>query len=198
MNYLAHLYLADGPPGWLVGALLGDFYKGDPSRLPDELAQGVRLHRMIDAYTDHHPVVGRTIHRLAGRWGRFAGIVVDVLYDHVLAQHWSRYHRREGLRQFADRAYDVLAAHQDAMPKPLAETIVRLRHEDRLMSYASETGIQATLAFVADRVRRRMPERALPLEQAIDDWRRLRTEVSDDFHEFFPELISYAVQHQQR
>ena len=38
--------------------LHGDFVRGkDFSHLPEKLQEGIRLHRMIDDYIDHHPVV---------------------------------------------------------------------------------------------------------------------------------------------
>jgi acyl carrier protein phosphodiesterase len=192
VNYLAHLYLSDGSPHLLTGGLMGDFVKGDAHRrLPLDMGRGVWLHRLVDAFTDHHPVVGRTIRRLAGRWGKFAGIVSDVLYDHVLATDWARY-SRESLRPFADRVYGVLRAHTAFMPLAMRETVCRLIREDKLVSYASEEGIRLTLAFVRGRIQARMPGRDLPLEEAIEDLRRGRAELAADFHEFFPQLIAFT------
>ncbi len=58
MNYLAHLHIADHCQSSLLGNLLGDFVKGDPSaQFSPEIARGIRLHRLVDAYTDSHPVM---------------------------------------------------------------------------------------------------------------------------------------------
>ena len=40
MNHLAHLYLAEGHPGWLCGALLGDVVKG---RLAEDDLSGITV-----------------------------------------------------------------------------------------------------------------------------------------------------------
>ena len=61
MNYLAHLYLSDdGTPESLVGALLGDFVKGDDHRnYPPAIQRAILLHRKIDAFTDAHEIFRR-------------------------------------------------------------------------------------------------------------------------------------------
>ncbi len=86
MNYLAHFYLSGEDPHWRVGGLMGDFLRGPvPEALPPGVRAGVMLHRRIDAYTDAHPVVGRSRRRVRPALRRFAGIVVDMSYDHFLA-----------------------------------------------------------------------------------------------------------------
>ena len=86
MNFLAHLHLSDGTPGSMLGGILADFVKGpDVAALPPDILAGVRLHRHIDAFTDRHAVVQRSIHRVSAKLGWFAGIVIDIYYDHVLA-----------------------------------------------------------------------------------------------------------------
>ncbi len=46
MNYLAHLHIAEQSDSNLLGNLLGDFVKGDPSkRYGVDVVQGIRLHR---------------------------------------------------------------------------------------------------------------------------------------------------------
>lgn len=58
MNFLAHLHIAHHCQSSLLGNLLGDFVKGDPTeQYPQSLVQGIRLHRWVDAYTDSHPVM---------------------------------------------------------------------------------------------------------------------------------------------
>ncbi len=57
MNYLAHLHLADVANSDMLGNLLGDFAKGDPSKqYSQEIVQGIRLHRAIDKFVDTHGI----------------------------------------------------------------------------------------------------------------------------------------------
>ena len=53
MNFLAHLHLSDGTPASMLGGVVADFVKGsDAAALPADVQQGVRLHRLIDGFTD--------------------------------------------------------------------------------------------------------------------------------------------------
>jgi acyl carrier protein phosphodiesterase len=55
MNYLAHLYLSQHTPGFLIGGLLGDFVKGGiKDTYIGDIKKGIDLHFKIDAYTDKH------------------------------------------------------------------------------------------------------------------------------------------------
>src|SRR3954463_9153752 len=92
MNWLAHLFLSQPDPAFRVGNLLPDLLPISAlSDLAPEILRGVRQHRRIDAFTDTHPVVRRSINRLNPPLRRFGGIVVDVFYDHFLSRDWERY-----------------------------------------------------------------------------------------------------------
>ncbi len=92
MNFLAHVLLAGARPSDQIGGLLGDFVKGPlPCGLPPELARGVALHRFVDRSTDRHPLFIRSCQRISPERRRFAGIIIDMVYDHFLATHWHCY-----------------------------------------------------------------------------------------------------------
>jgi len=58
MNYLAHLFLAEENDDAKLGALLGDFVKGTIlDKYSKEVEKEIQIHRKIDFYTDHHPIV---------------------------------------------------------------------------------------------------------------------------------------------
>ncbi len=92
MNFLAHLHLAAHTRSSLTGNLLGDFIKGPlPTALAAHFDEGIWLHRKIDAFTDSHPEHKAAVTCFEAPWRRFGGIVVDMLYDHWLSQHWGRF-----------------------------------------------------------------------------------------------------------
>lgn len=96
MNYLAHLILADVPGSARLGGLLGDFVQGEVrGRFPVDMACEILLHRKIDRYTDDHPVVRDARQLFVAERRRYAGIVLDVFYDHVLLQRWHDYYAIE-------------------------------------------------------------------------------------------------------
>ncbi|EHV5550994.1 ACP phosphodiesterase [Vibrio vulnificus] len=73
MNYLAHLHLADVANSDMLGNLLGDFAKGDPSKQYSS--------EIVQACKKRFPEAQR----------RFALIALDMFWDHCLAMHWHRY-----------------------------------------------------------------------------------------------------------
>ena len=102
MNFLAHALLADPDTALRVGGLMGDFIRGPlPSRLPVQIAAGVELNRRIDGFADAHPAFRRSCARVGLLRRHFAGVMVDMFYDHFLANHWAR---------FSDEPLDAFAA----------------------------------------------------------------------------------------
>ena len=187
MNYLAHLLLGEqNPPGW-VGALMGDFVKGaiEPA-LPDGIRRGIVLHRRIDTFTDAHPVHRASRNRIVGARRRYAGIIVDLCYDHFLSRHWAR-HATLPLDEFTARVYDALARHRALLPPRLARIAPRMAAQDWLGSYRDLASLGAALDGIATR-----SPRTAPLAGAIEDVRRRYRELGEDFDAFFPDLAAYA------
>tara|TARA_R110002060_G_scaffold77775_2_gene89667 strand:- start:344 stop:943 length:600 start_codon:yes stop_codon:yes gene_type:complete len=92
MNYIAHLHLAKHTQTSLVGSFLGDFVKGSAfADLPLNIQLGVRLHRQIDTFTDSHPRVVALKQDFPKPIRRYAGIAIDVYFDHLLLQHWQQF-----------------------------------------------------------------------------------------------------------
>ncbi len=76
--------------------LYGDFVKGkDLSNYPEKIQEGIRLHRRIDNFIDHHPAVIELLHILYGPLPKVAGIAVDLYFDHLLAKNWNVFHDKE-------------------------------------------------------------------------------------------------------
>jgi acyl carrier protein phosphodiesterase len=167
MNFLAHLWLAEAAQLPLAGAVLGDWLRGAlPAALPPPLAASVRLHRCIDAATDRHPLVRGARGRFPQGPRRYAGIVLDVLFDHALARHWPDY-SREPLPEFAQRAAHAVALEASWFeraggPAPRADAFSAL-----LLSYRSAEGIERALRRTAQRLRD--PER---MSAAIAGWQQ--------------------------
>lgn len=83
MNYLAHLHIAEASDSNLLGNLLGDFVKGNPSeQFSEDIVQGIRLHRWVDAYTDSHEVMILAKALFPSTTRRFSPIALDMFWDH--------------------------------------------------------------------------------------------------------------------
>ena len=86
VNYLAHAYLSFGIPDVVVGNLISDFVKGKKQlEYPDSIRKGITLHRAIDTFTDSHAVTRHAKSYFRGVYGLYSGALIDVAYDHFLA-----------------------------------------------------------------------------------------------------------------
>jgi acyl carrier protein phosphodiesterase len=92
MNYLGHLYLSDRTDRGITGSILGDFYKSEDAHMYDEtLMAWIGFHWETDRFTDSHPAFAASKKRAADALGRYAGIYIDIYYDHFLARDWRLY-----------------------------------------------------------------------------------------------------------
>lgn len=188
MNHLAHAFLSGATAQHLVGNVAGDFLKGplDALELVPGIRQGVQQHRRIDAFVDGHPLLAELRSGFPPAQRRYAGIVLDVAFDHYLIRHWSSFAAGER-RAFIDHVYTTLADHQRLLPEPLAAHLPRLISHDWLDRCATMAGVEAILTSIGRRLRRENP---LPLAGAIIVHKDAELEAA--FLAFFPELLAFA------
>lgn len=188
MNYLAHIYLAQQSDDAMVGALLGDFAKANAVEAYDaDIAREIHLHRKVDSFTDRHPVVSEARKLFQGSTRRFAGISLDVFYDHVLARTWDRYSGIP-LEVFTGRFYQALLGRRELLPDRLAQVAPRMAEHDWLASYREFDNVRIAVTRMSGRLSRNgelLRETLVDLEAHYDV-------LSDGFHVFFPELIAFV------
>ena len=120
MNHLAHLLLAERSNGLLVGGFLGDFVKGRlKGDRPTAIEQGIKLHRYIDHFTDHHPEALGLRALFPDSTRKIAGIALDLMFDHQLALEFTKWHP-EALEVFERRVFVRLLANEHAPYFPQA------------------------------------------------------------------------------
>ncbi|MGY6587956.1 MAG: acyl carrier protein phosphodiesterase [Wenzhouxiangella sp.] len=158
MNHLAHLVLAGPDEGLQLGAFLGDHIKGLQAleALPPGWARGVHLHRFIDSQCDRHPALLGLLARLQTPWRRYGGIIFDVLFDHLLTQHWDRFGPLP-LSALAARTDDLLARHRAALPPRLQRFAVWARQQRLWQRYGERAMIAEILGLIAWRHGRDSP-----------------------------------------
>jgi acyl carrier protein phosphodiesterase len=191
MNYLAHAFLSRSSPDLLIGGLLGDFVKGRERLQQYSLAvrEGIRLHRAIDRYTDAHAIVRASCALISPARRRFAGILVDVFYDHFLARHWLRYADLP-LETFTQQVYATLLPHAPSYPERLQRILPRMAADDWLASYAETESVDAALRGIARRFQR-FP-RAAVLKDGVQELLVNYEALEQHFLVFFPELLGFA------
>jgi acyl carrier protein phosphodiesterase len=187
VNFLAHAYLAGDSDHAIVGSLMGDFVKGPLcGRYGTEITRALALHRRIDVYTDAHQVVRQSRHRVSAARRRFAGILVDMFYDHFLARHWAEYHDMP-LERFTARVYSALRDHHALLPERLQDIAPRMAATDWLISYRHVEAVGLALDRMGQRLKRgnallRSAEELLAHYDAFDA----------DFRAFFPDVVRFV------
>ncbi len=187
MNYLAHIYLSGPDPELQVGGLLGDFVKGPlVGQYPIAIERGIQLHRMIDSHTDSQPLVQAAAASMAKPWRRYAGILLDIYFDHLLASQWSRFHD-QALEDFCQDFYRHLHRHSRLLP-PRALHFSRVAPEVAwLESYARADRIPQMLNRVGQRFRQ-----PVPLQNAWLTLDSHRQQLSETFDTLLPLLVNFA------
>jgi acyl carrier protein phosphodiesterase len=194
MNYLAHIFLAKQSNEAMLGALLGDFVKADIAgkfTLPVETE--IRLHRKIDSYTDHHPVTqeARTLFQEGRR--RYAGILLDVFYDHLLAKNWSTYCDMP-LATFIQQFYETLDGYQQILPDRLVEITPWMIRQDWLGSYQDYQGVETAIR----RMSTRLSKNGHLLREGLLDLQKNYAFLASGFDRFFPELMQFAEEERKK
>jgi acyl carrier protein phosphodiesterase len=187
VNYLAHIYLSGDSEEIKLGNFIGDFVKGNRHQeFPEQVAYGIILHRRIDSFTDQHATISECIKLLRPAYGKYAGIVADVFFDHFLATNWSDY-SAYSLRHFAKNAHAIFLSNFFLLPFQVKQFLSFLIQHKRLESYANRENLFHVLEIMSRRT-------SLPanskwamqiLNQEYDQFEAL-------FRSFFPELIDYV------
>lgn len=187
MNYLAHVLLGEHTADGFVGSLLGDFVKGplDASR-PAAVVRGIRLHRAIDRFTDDHDIHRRSRNRFVAPRRRFAGIIVDICYDHFLCAAWKDFCGYP-LDEFTAEVYASLEARKGTLPTNLQGMLPRMIERDWLGSYGDLDHVGRAIDGVGTRVRG-----GAAMRGAIEDVRTDYGQLRADFEAFFPQLEDFS------
>jgi acyl carrier protein phosphodiesterase len=187
MNFLAHIYLSGDSNEIKIGNFIGDYVKGkNLNRYPKQIKKGILLHRHIDTYTDHHPIVQRSISYLNSKYKRYSGIIVDIFYDHFLAREWTEF-SDVPLQEFVKNFCDTLIAFQPILPKKVQQFLPLFIQQDWLDSYLTIEGIKNVLLRMSSRT-------SIPDETqfAINTLRKKYTFFRADFFNYFPQLIHFV------
>jgi acyl carrier protein phosphodiesterase len=187
MNWLAHLLLSEPTDEFRIGNLLPDMLPLDSlTGLPPGFLLGVNCHRRIDAFTDTHPVVRRSIGRLENRHRRFGGIIVDLFYDHFLARDWAAYSQL-ALEPFTEEVHAAFIRQRSRIPAPVVPVLEAMSEGNWLCSYREREGVRIALNRIGARLKK--PQ---SLGDAVTDLELHYDALHGDFREFFPELLAHV------
>jgi len=183
MNFLAHIYLSGDDELIKIGNFMADGIRGKQfENYHSDIQKGILLHRFIDTYTDSHPVFKQSTKRLHEKYHHYAGVIVDVFYDHFLAKNWNRY-SDEKLEDFVARFYQSLHDNYDLLSERIQGFMPYMIERNWLVSYQTVEGIHKILTQMDSRTKNESNMRF-----ASNELQAFYTEFETEFTTFFEDL----------
>jgi len=187
MNFLAHIYLSGDDDLIKIGNFMGDYVKGNAYQMyPDNIQKGIRLHRSIDSFTDRNRTAIKAKELFYIQYHKYAGIVIDILYDHFLASNWNRF-SDVPLNDYAQNFYSLMLKYEFMMPTEVQVFIPKLIANNRLYSYRTVEGIGSVLSTMSKYTS--LPDYS---EFAILTLKENYSFLEENFFTFFAEIIYYV------
>jgi len=187
MNFLAHAHLSGENPDLLLGNLVADAVKGKQMIMfPEQVANGILLHRQIDAFTDAHEIVKKSTGMIRKEVGKYSGVVVDIYYDHFLARKWSKFSDIP-LYQFTVEVYRILGNHYYLLPSRVKRALPYMIAQNWLNSYASLKDLRK-IFYGMDR----RTNFISGMSQAVEILKLHYSSLERDFEDFYPEMMAFA------
>ena len=142
MNFLAHLYLSGNSHKIMIGNFIGDYVKGkDYENFADGIKYGILLHRKIDSFTDSHPIVKQSKNHFNKKYGKYAGVITDIIYDHFLSMQWCKYSNTP-FEDFIYNTYEILLDNFDLLPTKVQKFVPDFVVYEWLNSYKTIEGLR--------------------------------------------------------
>ena len=187
MNFLAHIYLSGSNDLIKIGNFMADGIRGKQyESYPLDVQKGIILHRAIDTFTDAHPIFRQSTKKLHQKYHHYAGVIVDVLYDHFLAKNWNDY-SDEKLEVFVARFYQSLHDNHTILSERAKEIMPYMIKHNWLLSYQTVDGIKRILTQMDGRTKNQSQMRF-----AANELCEFYTEFEKEFTIFFQELILFS------
>lgn len=187
MNFLAHIYLSGDNDLLKIGNFMADGIRGKQFlTYPPEIQKGIMLHRAIDTFTDAHPIFRQSTKRLHENYHHYAGVIVDILYDHFLAKNWDSYSDVK-LEDFVNRFYLSLEDNKNILSERAIAIMPILVKENWLLTYRSIEGINQILTQMDRRTKNQSKMRF-----ATNELVEFYSEFEMEFTKFFDEALLFS------
>jgi acyl carrier protein phosphodiesterase len=189
MNFLAHIYLSGDSDLIKIGNFMADGIRGKHfENYPLEIQKGIMLHREIDTYTDAHPIFRQSTKKLHERYHHYAGVIIDVFYDHFLSKNWSKY-SDEKLEDFVERFYQSLHDNYEILSERTKGLMPIMMKENWLVTYQTVEGIEYILTRMDNRTKNESKMRF-----ANEELLEFYFEFEQEFSTFFEDLRIHSNQ----
>ena len=187
MNLLAHIYLSGENDDIKIGNFIGDWIKGrDHENYPEDIQKGILLHRDIDSFTDTHPIVLESKSRLYYKYHKYAGVLVDMFYDHFLSRYWLTF-SVVPLKRMTTDFWEMMMDRWDELPPGVQQFLPGFIEKNWISYYDSIDGMEEVL-----RAMMRRGQLLINITNATRILEEHYTLFNQEFHAFFPVLIDYV------
>jgi acyl carrier protein phosphodiesterase len=187
MNFLAHIYLSGNNDFIKIGNFMADGIRGKQfENFSEEIQKGILLHRAIDTFTDAHPIFRESTKRLHERYHHYAGVIVDIFYDHFLAKNWTKY-SNENLEEYVNRFYQSMHLHHDLLSERAKGILPYMEKQNWLLNYQSIEGIHQILTQMDRRTGNESNMRF-----ASEELKMYYSDFEQEFSSFFEEVKRYC------
>lgn len=158
MNFLAHSLISleideKENKKTLYANFAGDFYKGlvETIELPDELKEGVVLHRIIDKISDRNENFLNEL--LTEKFGIFKGIVSDMYIDHFLSKNFDSLFN-DNLNNIENKILYNIKINEKFFPDNFKRTFQWLKSGKVMSSYQNINFLERAFYGISQRVRK--------------------------------------------
>lgn len=189
MNFLAHIYLSGNNEFIKIGNFMADGIRGKQfENYHEAIQKGILLHRAIDTFTDAHPIFRESTKRLHKRYHHYAGVIVDIFYDHFLAKNWKNY-ADKNLEEYVADFYQSLHTHYDLLSKRTQDILPYMEKQNWLLSYQTIEGIHQILTQM-DRRTKNSSNMRFASEELVAHY----ADFEKEFTLFFEEIKEHCLQ----
>jgi len=158
MNFLAHSLISleideKENKKTLYANFAGDFYKGlvETIELPDELKEGVVLHRIIDKISDRNENFLNEL--LTEKFGIFKGIVSDMYIDHFLSKNFDSLFN-DNLNNIENKILYNIKINEKFFPDNFKRTFQWLKSGKVMSRYQNINFLERAFYGISQRVRK--------------------------------------------
>ncbi len=151
MNYLGHIFFSNNDFELAKANLFGDYVRGkDLSEYSPLVQKGILLHRQIDNYIDHHPIITEELLPiLRPKLPKVAPIAIDLIFDHLLAKNWTDFHSIP-LTEFLENFYGSIRHNEIEFNLTFLQQLGRMEKYRWMNVYSSAEGLE-TLSYGVSR-----------------------------------------------
>ncbi len=132
-----------------IGAFIADAVKGNNHKLYNKNIQlGILQHRMIDSFIDNDKNVAQVTALFRLKYGKYAGIVTDIVFDYFLLENWNKY-QEISIKRFVLKFFINVVFNYLIFPKRMKRFVKVVVFNNLTAYYKSTSGVAKVLDLMS-------------------------------------------------